>query len=383
MIGLFDQVPGLYATEAGGFGGATTVRLRGADTDQTLVLLDGVRVNDPGSASGDFDFSTLLLTDIERIEVVRGPQSALWGSDAIGGVVNIITRKGSGPLGARGAVEGGSFNTARAGVGLSASTDRVNYAVSGSYLYTDGFSRVDENLGAKEKDGTRTFTLTGKAGVQVTDAYEITFAGSFSGANAETDPSLSSVNGDGDATTKRRVYSGQINNLFAALDGRLRNRISAFLLESDRDFFDSRSAATRLTSITGQSYGGEYQGSLDLAPATTLTLGARAQIDTGEGVVTRSNGLSTRQYDAEFDTYSAYGQIELEPIRNLDLTAGGRIDDFENGGSHGTYRLTGSWLVRADRHAPALELRHRRQGADDLPDLLLRAGSGRRRHVAR
>ncbi len=60
--------------------------------------------------------------------------------------------------------------------------------------------------------------------------------------------------------------------------------------------------------------------------------------------MTRSNGLSTQQYDAEFDTYSAYGQIELAPIRDLDLTAGGRVDDFENGGTHGTYRLTGSWL---------------------------------------
>ncbi len=73
------------------------------------------------------------------------------------------------------------------------------------------------------------------------------------------------------------MYSGQINNLFEALDGRLRNRVSAFLLQSDRDFFDSRSAATRYTSISGQSCGGEYQGSLDLAHATTLTAGARAR----------------------------------------------------------------------------------------------------------
>lgn len=344
VIGLFDEVPGLYATEAGGFGGSTTVRLRGADTDQTLVLLDGVRVNDPGSASADFDFSTLLLTDIERIEIVRGPQSALWGSDAIGGVVNIITRKGDGPLGVRGSIEGGSFDTARAGAGISGATDRVNYAVSGSYLYTNGFSRVDERLGATEKDGTRAFTVTGRAGTLVNEAYEVTFAGSLSGANAETDVSLSNVRGDGDAESKRRVYSGQINNLFDLLNGRFRNRVSAFVLKSDRDFYDSRSVSARDTALSGGSYGGEYHGSLALGAATTLSLGARAQIDTGEGIATRADGVRVPQYDAEFDTYSAYGQVELEPLRNLDLTAGGRVDDFENGGNHGTYRLTGSWL---------------------------------------
>jgi vitamin B12 transporter len=347
VISLFDQVPGVYTTEAGGFGGSTTVRLRGADTDQTLVLLDGVRVNDPGSAAGDFDFSTLLLTDIERIEIVRGPQSALWGSDAIGGVVNILSRDGEGPLAARASVEAGSFDTVRAGVGVSAGDDRVNYSVSGSYLYTDGFSRVDENLGASEKDGTRTYTITGKAGARVNDHYRVTFAGSFAGATAETDPSLSSVNGDGDAESKRRVYSGVVSNLFDVLEGRFQNRVSAFLLSSDRDVFDSRSAALRYTRISGKSYGGEYQGTLDLAHSATLTVGARAQIDTGDGAATRSSGLRVPQYDAQFDTCSAYSQIELEALRNLDITVGGRVDDFENGGSRGTYRVTGSWLLGA------------------------------------
>ena len=93
---LLRRSPGLTVTQNGGPGQIQTVRMRGGESRHTLVLIDGIRVNDPSTTGREFDFSTLVLADVERIEVLRGPQSALYGSDAMGGVMNIITRKGGG-----------------------------------------------------------------------------------------------------------------------------------------------------------------------------------------------------------------------------------------------------------------------------------------------
>ncbi len=150
----------------------------------------GVRVNDPGSAPATSIFRRCCSRTVERIEIGRGPQSALWGSDAIGGVVNIITREGEGPLGMRASVEGGSFGYRTRWRRTVFRNGEAELSLSGSYLYTDGFSRVDEDLGASEKDGTRAFTVTGKAGFRSATTTRSRLPARSRAPTAETDPSL-------------------------------------------------------------------------------------------------------------------------------------------------------------------------------------------------
>src|SRR5690606_8519628 len=111
------SLPGVSVSRTGSPAGLTQVRIRGGETNHTLVLIDGIEAN--VASDGIFDFSDLLTEDIERIEVVRGPQSALYGSNAVGGVINIVTRSGKGPLAVTARAEAGSFGTRGGAVGIS------------------------------------------------------------------------------------------------------------------------------------------------------------------------------------------------------------------------------------------------------------------------
>jgi vitamin B12 transporter len=123
-----NTVPGLNVVQTGGPGGQTSVFIRGTNSNHTKVLIDGIDVSDPSNPNGSFDFAHLLTSDIQQIEVLRGPQSGLYGSDAIGGVISIITQKGDGPPRATASVETGSYGSLNESVGLSGSQDNFNYA---------------------------------------------------------------------------------------------------------------------------------------------------------------------------------------------------------------------------------------------------------------
>lgn len=158
---VLREVPGLAVSQAGSFGAQTQVRIRGAEANHTLVLVDGIDVS--AVSTGEFDFASLLANDIERVEVLRGPQSGLYGSNALSGVINVITRGGDGPS-FDGAVEYGAYDTrfARGSVRLG---DRETFVTaSGIYRQTDGFSSAA--IGT-EPDGDRNLTGYLRAGARL------------------------------------------------------------------------------------------------------------------------------------------------------------------------------------------------------------------------
>ncbi|MCL4765985.1 MAG: TonB-dependent receptor [Hyphomicrobiaceae bacterium] len=160
------SLPGVSVSRTGSPAGLTQVRLRGAEANHTLVLIDGVEAN--AGSDGTFDFSDLLTEDIERIEVIRGPQSALYGSNAVGGVINVITKSGKGPLRVASRIEGGSFGTKEGAARISGGTDRVWGSVTVQHRRSDGFNIAPEGaLG--EEDGNRLTSFSARAGAMLAD----------------------------------------------------------------------------------------------------------------------------------------------------------------------------------------------------------------------
>lgn len=167
---VLTTVPGISLYSEGAFGGITSLRMRGASTDKTLVLLDGVPMNDPASPSGAFDFANLDLADIDRIEILSGPQGSLWGSSALGGVIAFRTREADGLTAG---LEGGSFGTVRghASVGTHGDDHALSLSVAG--FQTDGISQADEADGATEDDGFRTWTAGVAGRVRIAPSVEL------------------------------------------------------------------------------------------------------------------------------------------------------------------------------------------------------------------
>ncbi|MGY6568665.1 MAG: TonB-dependent receptor plug domain-containing protein [Salinarimonas sp.] len=222
------QVPGFAVSRTGGHGGFTQLRVRGAEGNHVLVLVDGVEMSE--TSSGEFDFGSLVVDDIERIEVLRGPQSAFWGSNALAGVVNIITRRGErGDWRVHTRSEVGTDGTALGGLGISGGGDNYDLALSGLFRRNDGFNISSFGTG---KDGDRNATLNGRLTIDVSPDLQLDANLRYVDRRSDTDPQDFTFGSptfgrviDGNAQTATRELFGAFGATLSSLDGALTQRI--------------------------------------------------------------------------------------------------------------------------------------------------------------
>lgn len=357
---LFRRVPGVSVSETGGPGGTTSLRIRGGEARHTLVLIDGVRVNDPSSGSSEFDFANLVATDIERIEVLRGPQSALYGSDAMGGVVNIITRKGKGAPRASASIEGGSYGTKAARAAVSGSNGPVSYAFSTTGFDTAGFSRYGYRIGRiqntrfwpLENDGAQRLGASGRVSVALSPDAELEVGGYGSFNGAEYDAAFGSLP-DSPSSSQQRLFEGHTRLTAYALDRMLRNTILVSASRTNRHYRDVSSFALPSlawsnSSFTGDRIAAEYQGDLNLGEFGLLSFGAKAERERLTSFSREVLPFATPEQetnDASQTTRSLYALHQFTLFENLHLSLGGRLDDIEDGDRFGTWRATAAYEI--------------------------------------
>ncbi|MGA8265307.1 MAG: TonB-dependent receptor plug domain-containing protein, partial [Ignavibacteriaceae bacterium] len=203
---LLQSQPGISISQQGAPGAFTQVYIRGADPSQTQVLIDGIDMNMANDPSNTYDFADLSADNVDRIEIIRGPQSTLYGSDALAGVINIITKKGNGKPKFSLSTEGGSYNTYKGTLGLSGALNQMNYSLALSKFKTDGFSAADKKFGNTEKDGTDNYNASARIGYEINNNFNLNFFGRFTKANTSLDQT-GGLYGD-DSTYKYNLEEG-------------------------------------------------------------------------------------------------------------------------------------------------------------------------------
>lgn len=334
-LDLLKRLPGVSISRNGGFGSTSTVRLRGSEAGMVKVLIDGVEVNDAAGANNEFDFNSLLTGDIERIEVLKGPQSALYGNDAMGGVINVITRSGSGAPRVTALAEAGSYGTFRQQAGVSGAVGDTSFALNGSNLSTDGFSRT---IYGSEKDGTDARAVSGKLGIKASDILRFDLTGGWSWLDTEYDP----FGADGAAAQEKEMWQGRAAADLTLMEGRLSNNLAVSFASTERDFDEPTGWYTQST-FDSRRLALDYQGNLHLG-RDTATFGLSVDEEKAETTNSSAFGFEPGIDDA-ITTKSAFFQYLAQVGDNLTLTAGGRIDDHEAFGSKATYRVTGAYAL--------------------------------------
>ena len=336
-------VPGLNIVQIGGPGGQTSVFMRGTNSNHVKVLIDGIDANDPSTPNRSFDFGSMLTNDIERIEVLRGPQSGLYGADALGGVISITTKRGEGPPKLTASAEAGSYGTFNQAFGLSGGDDRFNYAFNIAHLKSDSTPVTPPDLVPPGRrinpNSYDNWNYSARLGFKLTDTLSLNWVGRYS------DGYLLSTGDSGFPSVPNAYRSSQSYKqaftrgelVFDPFDGRFVNRFGIAYTNQDRSN-RSPNAAGILglpTDNLGERTKYDWRGDLKLMEGQMLVMGLQYE----------NERLESRSLTASNGNTGAFLELQSNWSERFFTVANIRRDEDETFGGHTTYRLAPTFIV--------------------------------------
>lgn len=355
VLDALESVLGLTTIRNGGPGATASVSVRGANSEHTLFLLDGVELNDPINPSRSYDLSHLPLSQVERIEILRGPQGLLYGSDALGGVVNIITRAGRGRPRLSLSSSADTLSSLTANVALAGSGGKTDYAFSLFHERTAGISAASSSYaGNTEKDGYRNLSLDARFGYAPAPGSNLTFTVRASRARTELD-NFGGPGGDDPNNVQdygSLLLRGQYRGLSAS--GRWERTVSLSWLGARRDNDNPVDPAHPDESDRGLYRSGlaelDWQNNFFLRPTHTLTSGLEVEGETGRSDYASESAYGP--YESDFPTARA-GSVGLYLLDHWEVrdrffvTAGVRADRHSRAGTAVTFRVAPAFVISA------------------------------------
>ncbi len=347
---LLVQTPGLSMARTGGVGQPTSVFIRGAESDQTMVVIDGVPVTDPSLPGGGFDFEDLLIGDIARIEILRGSHSTLYGSQAIGGVINISTAEPTAPLAAGASLEGGSHGTGYGTANLGGRSDQLLWRVAADWYGTSGIPSFD---GGHRDCASQIGGASGQLRYEFTPEVQLDLRAWYQQARTAFDgyDTPDFTFGDDHEYGKTQQLISYAGLTFTSPDHALSNRIAAQYTDSRTRNYDPDAPLNYGSPSTETFYGfgrnvrAEYQGTWQFSPAGQLVFGAQHEHSSIQTDTPAYDYVAPDPISKSANIDSGYVQAQYEVVTGLTLTGGGRYDKHDVYGGHGTGQAAAAWVL--------------------------------------
>ncbi len=357
---LLLGVAGIDITSNGGIGSQSSIFIRGGEAKNTLVLIDGIAVNDPSTISRTPNISNITLDNVAQVEIVRGPMSVLYGSNATAGVINIITVKGSGPMKAYAGIEGGAYGTRKVYGGINGKSGKTGYALTIARLETDGFSaadnrnaRIPHNGNTSEKDGYSNSTLSGSYSYEFSpnSLFESTLryssasvkydenANGYSGDRFTFNPVTWASDPDPSGKTERHGDNQQYSWRGAYKHKGAFLASTLFIQYAGIERNDYSNDGDKETRYTGNSYEGGWQGDLNIAASNTLTLGLSGK---SESMTYNAYAWQAPAIDRGVLSWNAWAEDQWS-ISGVKLVGGFRYEGHEMFGHKLTGRIAPSY----------------------------------------
>jgi vitamin B12 transporter len=337
---VLQLVPGVNVVQTGGPGGATSLFMRGTDSNHVKIFVDGIDVSDPSTPGDTFDLEHLLLGDVDRIEVLRGPQSGLYGSDAIGGAITIVTKPGSGPLKATALLEAGSFGTFNQLGSVSGSMDATSFAFNIDHFRSTAtpVTPLDELAPGEQRhdDSYDNQSFSAKLGTKLTDTLDIGLVAHyldstllFTGENYDLFPPIP------DATRSEEDMQQLFTRATAHLvsfEGRFDETLG---IGYTHDHTSDYGPELTPSYERGERLKVDWQGNLTLAPNEILVLGAEHQRDS----------IEQSPISASMTTDAGFAQLQSSIGGRFFDTVSVRYDDNDRFGSKTTFRIAPEFVL--------------------------------------
>lgn len=352
LVDLLNEVPGLSITQSGGAGKLSYVYLRGGNSNHTLVLIDGVEINTPSDPSNAYDLANILTDDIQRIEILRGPQSILYGSDAISGVINIFTKKGNSKPTLHLNADGGSLNSFRGNTSLLGSYKSFDYKFNYSHYQTDGISAANEKDGNSEKDKFRENFYSTRLGYSFSDDFYIDYLINFTDAKSDLDQTGGKGGDDPNYIGKSEEFLSRIKADLKLLNGFWEQSFSFSFLRNLRKYNDDTDILHPTTSsqalYDGNRIKTEWQNILNINKDNIVLIGMEYEEERAKSSYFSESEFGP--YSSVFDKqktsiYGIYLQDQFKINNKFFTSVGVRYDHHQKFGSQFTYRIAPAFFI--------------------------------------